>query len=85
MIEMQELDQVDPADGVDLEGFNFAGLNNLRGRIDEKMREMRELGGPALLAEMMEKAAERLTVEEVVQLSGKRRGRPSKPREDDSN
>ena len=76
------MEQSENMEDVDLSHMNFAGLNSLRERIDEKQREMRELGGPALLAEMAEKAGELgLTVEEVVQLNGKRRGRPPKPRD----
>lgn len=80
------MEQMETKDEVDLSQLNFAGLSQLRERIDEKQREMRELGGPALLAEMTEKAGELgLTVEEVVQLNGRRRGRPPKSREGDSN
>jgi hypothetical protein len=76
------MEQMEAMDDVDLSHMNFAALSSLRERIEEKQREMRELGGPALLAEMTEKAAELgLTVEEVVQANGKRRGRPPKPRD----
>ena len=57
--------------------MNFVELSALRGRIDDRVRET---GGPALLARFAEEAAELgLTVEEIVQAGGKRRGRPLKP------
>jgi hypothetical protein len=68
--------------GMDLNDMNFAALSALRERIEEKVREMREVGGPALLAKLAEEAAEiGMSVEEVVALGGKRRGRPPKARD----
>jgi hypothetical protein len=59
-----------------------SALGSLRRRTDEKVREMRAMGGPALLARFAEEAAELgLTIEEIVQAGDKRRGRPPKGRE----
>jgi hypothetical protein len=67
---------------IDVSGLNFSELSALRERIDDRVREMRQTGGPALLARFAEEAAELgLTVEEIVQASGKRRGRPPKARD----
>ena len=61
---------------VDLSEMNFAALNGLRERIDEKVREMREVGGPALREKFTEEAAAiGMTIEEIVQTGQKRRGR----------
>jgi L-lactate utilization protein LutB len=80
---MQDLEEMAEAE-VDLGDMNFAALNTLRERIDEKVREMREVGGPALLAKLAEEAGEiGMTVEEVVALGGKRRGRPAKDKAED--
>ncbi len=79
---MQDMEQLGDGLEVDLTEMNFAGLSALRERIDEKVREMREVGGPALLAKLAEEAGELgMTVEEVVALGGKRRGRPPKNRD----
>ena len=68
---------------INLDELNFAGLSALRERIEEKVREMREMGGPALLARFAEEAAELgMSIEEIVQAGGKRRGRPPKPRDE---
>ena len=70
-------------DEVELNGMNYTQLSSLRERIDEKVREMREVGGPALLAKLAEEASEiGMTVEEVVALGGKRRGRPPKHKDE---
>jgi hypothetical protein len=66
---------------INLDELNFAGLSALRERIDEKVREMRAMGGLALLARFAEEAVELgLTIEEIVQAGGKRRGRPKRKR-----
>jgi hypothetical protein len=71
------------ADCPDLSGLNFAQLEQLRARIDERVREMRETEGPTLLHEFGEKAAALgLTVEELVAGMPKRRGRPAKERDE---
>jgi hypothetical protein len=68
---------------IDIGDLKYSELNALRERIDEKVREMREMGGPALLARFAEEAAELgMTIEEIVQAGGKRRGRPPKPRDE---
>jgi hypothetical protein len=59
-------------------------LAALRERIDEKVREMREVGGPALREKFAEEAAAiGMTIDEIVQTGTKRRGRPPKDREED--
>ena len=67
-----------PADP-DLSGLDYPKLAALRERIDERVREMRETEGPALLQEISGRAAALgLTVEELLQGAPKRRGRSSK-------
>ena len=71
------------ADCPDLSGLNFPQLEQLQARIDERVREMREREGPALLHEFGEKAAALgLTVEELVAGIPKRRGRAAKDRDE---
>jgi hypothetical protein len=68
--------------GPDLSGMDYPQLTGLRARIDDRVREMRETEGPALLQEFSERAAALgLTVEELMQGAPKRRGRQSKDRE----
>jgi len=70
-------------DEVDIGNLDFPALSSLRERIDEKIREMREVGGPALREKFAEEAAAiGMTIEEIVQAGQKRRGRPPKDRED---
>ena len=69
---------------VDIIGMNFGQLSALRERIDERVREMRETEGPALRERFVEAAAAiGMTIEELVQLGTKRRGRPPKEKEED--
>ena len=69
---------------LDISGMNFAQLSGLRERIEERVREMRESEGPALRERVIEQAAAiGMTIEELVQLGSKRRGRPAKDREED--
>ena len=69
--------------GPDLSGMDYRQLSALRERIDERVRDMRETEGPALLQQFSEKAAALgLTVEELIQGAPKRRGRQSKDREE---
>ena len=69
---------------VDISNMDYAQLSALRGRIDERVRDMRETEGPALRDRFMQQAAAiGMTVEELVQLGAKRRGRPSKDKEED--
>ena len=64
---------------VDIGGMDFGQLSALRERIDERVREMRETEGPALRERFVEEAAAiGMTIEELVQLGTKRRGRPPK-------
>ena len=67
----------------DISGMNFGQLSGLRERIEERVREMRETEGPALRERFIEEAAAiGMTIEELVQLGAKRRGRPPKEKED---
>jgi hypothetical protein len=64
--------------------MDFAQLSALRERIEERVREMRETEGPALRERVMQQAAAiGMTIEELVQLGSKRRGRSPKNREED--
>ncbi len=64
--------------GPDLSRMDYRQLSGLRERIDDRVREMRETEGPALLQEFSERAAALgLTVEELTQGTPNRRGRPS--------
>ena len=68
-------------DDMDIGNLDFPALSTLRERIDEKAREMREVGGPALPERFeQEAAAIGMTIEEIVQTGQKRRGRPAKDR-----
>ena len=63
--------------------MDYRQLMATRDRIDDRVREMRETEGPTLLQEFSEKAAALgLTIEELMQGAPKRRGRPSKDREE---
>ena len=76
-------DEVNNGEPPDVGALDFPALSSLRERIDEKIREMREVGGPALREQFIEMAAAiGMTPEEVVQLGAKRRGRPPKDREE---
>ena len=69
---------------VGIAGMDFAQLSALRERIDERVREMRETEGPALRERFIEQAAAiGMTIEELVQLAAKRRGRPPKEKDED--
>ena len=77
----QEL--ITPQSGADLSGMDYRQLSVLREHIEERVREMRETEGPALLQEFSERvAALGLTVDELMQGAPMRRGRPSKDREE---
>ena len=68
---------------VDIGSLDYPALSALKERIEEKVREMREVGGPALREEFAEKAAAiGMTIDEIVQTGTKRRGRPPKDREE---
>jgi hypothetical protein len=63
---------------IDISGLSFQELNDLRGRIDVRVREMRETGAPALRDRFAKEAAALgLTIEEIVQVGKGKRGRPS--------
>ena len=73
------LDTVD----VDIGNMDYPALSALSERIDQKVREMREVGGPALREKFAEEAAAiGMTIDEIVQTGAKRRGRPPKDREE---
>ncbi len=68
---------------VDISAMDYAQLSALRGRIDERVREMRETGGPALRERFMQQAAAiGMSIEELVQLGAKRRGRSTKEKDE---
>jgi hypothetical protein len=74
---------LDTAD-VEIGNMDYPALAALRERIDQKVREMREVGGPALREKFAEEAAAiGMTIEEIIQTGAKRRGRPAKDREED--
>lgn len=63
---------------IDISGLTFQELNDLRGRIDARVQEMRETGAPALRERFAQEAAAiGLTIEEIVQAGKSKRGRPS--------
>ena len=75
---------LDDVISVDIGNLDYPALAALRERIDEKVREMREVGGPALREKFAEEAAAiGMTIDEIVQTGTKRRGRPPKDREED--
>jgi hypothetical protein len=70
-------------DDVDIASMDYPALSALRERIEEKVREMREVGGPALREKFAEEAAAiGMTIDEILQTGAKRRGRPPKDREE---
>ena len=72
------------APDINITGMDFGQLSALRERIEERVREMRETEGPALRERFIEEAAAiGMTIEELVQLGTKRRGRPAKDKEED--
>ncbi len=80
---MQDM-ETPTASQVNIGSLNFAQLSALREQIEERVRAMRETGGPALRERFVEAAAEiGMTIEELVQLGSKRRGRPPKDKEED--
>lgn len=67
----------------DIANLDYPALWALKERIEEKVREMREVGGPALREKFAEEAAAiGMTIDEIVQTGVKRRGRPAKPRDE---
>ena len=60
---------------IDITGFNFHQLEELRSRVEHRVTEMRETGAPALREQWTEQAAAiGMTIEEILQ-AGKKRGR----------
>ena len=60
---------------IDIAGFNFHQLEELRSRVEHRVTEMRETGAPALREQWTEQAAAiGMTIEEILQ-AGKKRGR----------
>ena len=69
---------------VNITGMDFVELSALRERIEERVRDMRETEGPALRERFIEEAAAiGMTIEELVQLGTKRRGRAPKEKDED--
>ena len=67
----------------DISAMNFVQLSALRERVEQRVREMRETEGPALRERFIEEAAAiGMTIEELVQLGAKRRGRPAKDKDE---
>ena len=67
----------------DIARMDYGQLSALRERIEERVREMRETEGPALRERFIEEAAAiGMTIEELVQLGGRRRGRAKDKDED---
>ena len=68
---------------VDISNMDYAQLSALRGQIDERVRNMRETEGPALRERFMQQAAAiGMSIEELVQLGAKRRGRSTKDKDE---
>jgi hypothetical protein len=68
-------------EAIDISGFNYPELNELKARIETRMQDMRETGVPTLRERFVEEAAALgVTLEQVVASSKARRGRPRKPR-----
>jgi hypothetical protein len=68
---------------VDISAMDYSQLSALRGRIDDRVREMRETEGPALRERFVQQAAAiGLTIEELAQPSTKRRGRTTKDKDE---
>jgi hypothetical protein len=68
---------------LDINGFNYPELNELKGKIEVRMQDMRETGVPTLRERFVEEAAALgVTLEEVVASGKGKRGRPRKPRQE---
>ena len=64
---------------LDISGFNYPELNELKSKIETRMQDMRETGVPTLRERFIEEAAALgVTLEEVVASGKTRRGRPRK-------
>ena len=68
---------------VDISAMDYSQLSALRGRIDDRVRQMRETEGPALRERFVQEAAAiGLTIDELAQLGAKRRGRSTKDKDE---
>jgi len=68
---------------LDISGFNYPELSELKAKIETRMQDMRETGVPTLRERFIEEAAALgVTLEEVVASNKGKRGRPRKPRQD---
>ena len=68
---------------VDISSMDYAQLSALRGQIDERVRNMRETERPALRERFTQQAAAiGMSIEELVQLGAKRRGRSTKEKDE---
>jgi len=66
---------------LDISGFTYPELTELKTKIETRIQEMRETGVPALRERFAEEAAALgVTLDEVVASNKARRGRPRKPR-----
>ena len=66
---------------LDISGFSYTELSELKAKIETRMQDMRETGVPALRERFAEEAAALgVTLEEVVASNKAKRGRPRKPR-----
>jgi hypothetical protein len=67
---------------VDISGFNYPELSELKAKIETRMQDMRETGVPTLRERFVEEAAALgVTLEEVVASNKGKRGRPRKARD----
>ena len=67
---------------LDISGFNYPELSELRAKVETRMRDMRETGVPTLRERFVEEAAALgVTLEEVVASGKGKRGRPRKARD----
>ena len=65
---------------LDISGFTFPELSELKARIETRIHDMRETGVPAMRERFIEEAAALgVTLEQVVASGKARRGRPRKP------
>ena len=66
---------------LDISGFTYPELSELKAKIETRMQEMRETGVPSLRQRFAEEAAALgVTLEEVVAPKKGKRGRPRKSR-----
>jgi len=67
------------ATDMDISGFTYPELSDLKAKIETRMQDMRETGVPTLRERFIEEAAALgVTLEEVVASGKARRGRPRK-------